>query len=272
MDTPLTRASSMLQSQPKRWKYQIPIALIITALLVWSGTAIEYKGISERGPGMALGIIKGILNPDLTILFGLDNQGVPFLLLETLSIAFLGTIVGTVVAIPLAFLSARNITPRPVNILMSILIMLIRTIPAFVYGLMFIRVTGPGAFAGVLTMSMSSVGMLTKRNVEVIEDLDVGVLESLDAAGCTAFQKVRYGILPQLFSNFVSNMIYRFDLNMKDASVLGLVGAGGIGAPLIINMNSYRWSKVGAYLIGLMVMVLIVEYISTRIRNKLARG
>ncbi len=125
---------------------------------------------------------------------------------------------------------------------------------------------------GVTDMIMNDVTMLTKRNAEVVEDINTGVLESLDAAGCTTFQKVRYGILPQLYSNFVSNTIYRFDINMKNAAVLGLVGAGGIGAPLIFNMNAYKWNAVGALLIGLMVMVLIIEYISMKIRVKLARG
>lgn len=266
------KLAEKLQSQPKRWKYQIPIALIVAILLAWSATAIEYRGITERGPMMALNILKGIINPDTHILFGFHDQSVPYLLIETLSIAFLGTIIGTILAIPLSFLSARNVAPRPVTAVMNIVIILIRTVPAFVYGLMFIRVTGPGAFAGVMTMSLTSIGMLTKRNTEVVEDLDKGVIESLDAAGCTRFQKIRYGVLPQLFSNFISNTIYRFDLNMKDASVLGLVGAGGIGAPLIFNMSLFRWNVVGALLIGLMIMVLIVEVISTRLRTKLARG
>lgn len=261
-----------LQAQPRRWKYQLPIAAAIGLLLIWSGMAIEYKGITDRGPAMAASVIKGIFNPDLNTLFGLHPLGVPYLMLETLAIALLGTIIGTILAVPLSFLAARNVAPRPVTYVMNLFIMLIRTIPAFVYGLMFIRVTGPGAFAGVMTMTMTSLGMLTKRNTEVVEDLDRGVLESLDAAGCTRFQLIRYGILPQLFSNFISNTIYRFDLNMKDAAVLGLVGAGGIGAPLIFNMSLFRWNVVGALLIGLIFVVLIVEFISTRIRTKLARG
>ena len=129
---------------------------------------------------------------------------------------------------------------------------------------MFIRVTGPGAFAGVLTLSVTSIGMVSKLFIETIEDLDKKILESLDAAGCNSFQKIRYGILQQLFTNFVSNI--------KDASTLGLVGAGGIGAPLIFAMNSLSWDEVGAILCGLVVLVLIVEYVSTKVRNKLARG
>lgn len=266
------RISLMLEKQPKLWKTQLAVLIAVVALLGWSGSVIQFRGISSRGPAMALGILKGLLHPDTGILFGLTVDGVPYLIVETLAIAFLGTVIGTIIATPLSFLTARNIAPKPVHYIMLVVVMLIRTFPAFIYGLMFIRVTGPGPFAGVLTMSLSSVGMLTKRNAEVVEDIDRGVLESLDAAGCTGFQKIRYGILPQLYSNFVSNMIYRFDINMKNASILGLVGAGGIGAPLIFNMNSYRWNAVGALLIGLVIIVLIIEYISTRIRVKLARG
>ena len=98
------------------------------------------------------------------------------------------------------------------------------------------------------------------------------VLESLDAAGCTTWQKIRYGILPQLTADFTSTIIYRFDMNLRDATVLGLVGAGGIGAPLIFAMSSYRWNEVGAILLGLIVLVLIIEWISAKIRTKLARG
>jgi len=94
----------------------------------------------------------------------------------------------------------------------------------------------------------------------------------LDAAGCTTFQKIRYGILPQLTADFTSTIIYRFDMNLRDATVLGLVGAGGIGAPLIFAMSSYRWNEVGAILLGLIILVLIIEAISAKIRVRLARG
>ena len=198
--------------------------------------------------------------------------GVAYLLLETMCIAFLGTIVGAVLSIPLSFLAAANLVPRPIALVFRVFIMAIRTIPAFVYGLMFIRVTGPGPFAGLLTMSLCSIGMISKMFIESIEDLDTKILESLDAAGCTMFQKIRYGILSQLFPDFMSTLIYRFDMNLRDATVLGLVGAGGIGAPLIFAMSAYKWNQVGAILAGLIVLILIVEVISTKIRVKLTRG
>ena len=266
------RIEQAYAQRPRRWLFEAAVAAVVVGLLVWSGTAVETAGTTQSGAKIAMNILAGIFHPDTRLLFNLTTQGVPYLLLETICIAFLGTVVGAIISIPLAFLSASNLTPRPVAFVGRIIIMAVRTVPAFVYGLMFIRVTGPGAFAGLLTMSLCSVGMVSKMYIEAIEDLDVRVLESLDAAGCTTWQKIRYGILPQLMPNFASTAIYRFDINQRDATVLGLVGAGGIGAPLIFAMNAYRWEEAGAILAGLIVLVLIVEWLSTKIRVKLARG
>jgi phosphonate transport system permease protein len=151
-------------------------------------------------------------------------------------------------------------------------ILLIRTIPTLVWALVWIRVTGPGAFCGVVTQSICSIGMISKMYINAIEDLDTRILESLDAAGCTTFQKIRYGILPQLYANFISTIIYRFDINIKDATTLGIVGAGGIGAALIQCINSRRWSMVGAFIFGMILLMFVIELFSTKVRKKLARG
>ena len=196
------RIEAAYEQRPRRWVFELAVAVVVVALLIWSGSAVETAGTTQSGATIAWNILAGIFHPDTDLLFNLTTQGVPYLLLETICIAFLGTIVGAIISIPLAFLSASNLTPKPVAFLGRIIIMAIRTVPAFVYGLMFIRVTGPGAFAGLLTMSLCSVGMVSKMYIEAIEDLDVRVLESLDAAGCTTWQKIRYGILPQLMPNF----------------------------------------------------------------------
>ena len=261
-----------LEKEPKKWILQIISALIFVVLMAWSSSTLNFNGLTEGGSDVVKSILGGIFKPDTKLLFSFTNQGVLYLLLETMCIAFLGTIVGAILAIPIAFLSASNIVPKPVAVVGRVVIMAIRTIPAFVYGLMFIRVTGPGAFAGLLTMSLCSIGMITKMYIESIEDMDTKILESLDACGCTTFQKIRFGILPQLMPDFASTIIYRFDMNLRDATVLGLVGAGGIGAPLIFAMNAYKWNEVGAILAGLIVLVLIIEWFSGKIRIKLARG
>lgn len=263
---------NQLDKQPKTWIFQLICAIVFLVLMAWSTGTVEFKGFADGGTDIAGSIINGILHPDTELLFNLTDQGVPYLLLETMCIAFMGTVVGAILAIPIAFLSATNIVPKPIAMIGRFIIMAVRTIPAFVYGLMFIRVTGPGAFAGLLTMSLCSIGMVSKMYIESIEDMDTKILESLDACGCTTFQKIRYGILPQLMPDFASTIIYRFDMNLRDATVLGLVGAGGIGAPLIFAMNAYKWNQVGAILAGLIVLVLIIEFISGKIRVKLARG
>ena len=122
-------------------------------------------------------ILSGIFHPSGKLLFTLGTNGVPYLLLETFCIAFLGTIVGAVISLPLSFISASNLVPKPLALVGRILIAAIRTVPAFVYGLMFIRVTGPGPFAGLLTMSLCSIGMVSKMFIESIEDLDKRILE-----------------------------------------------------------------------------------------------
>jgi phosphonate transport system permease protein len=266
------RIEEAYEKRPKNWMYNLAIAVIFVGLMVWSGSAVETSGTTMDGGQIALNILKGIFQPDLSFLFDFSTKGVPYLMLETICIAFLGTIVGAVISIPLAFISASNLTPKPIAFAGRIIIMAVRTIPAFVYGLMFIRVTGPGAFAGLLTMGVCSVGMISKMYIEAIEDLDVHVVESLDASGCDTWQKIRYGILPQLLPNFASTAIYRFDINLRDATILGMVGAGGFGAPLIFAMNAYRWNEAGAILAGLIILILIIENISTRIRVKLTRG
>ena len=260
------------ENAPKTWIYKLLLAFAIACVLAWSSSTVVISNETGNGLEVAGNILSGIFHPDTKLLFNFTTSGVAYLLLETLCIAFLGTIVGAVISVPLSFLSASNLMPRPIALIGRFAIAAIRTIPAFIYGLMFIRVTGPGPFAGLLTMSLCSIGMVSKNFIESIEDLDKRILESLDAAGGTTFQKIRYGILPQLFPDFMSTLIYRFDMNLRDATVLGLVGAGGIGAPLIFAMSAYRWNEVGSILLGLILLVLIIEWISAKIRTKLTRG
>lgn len=258
-------------SAPKTWIWQLLAAFIVACLLAWSASAVRVSnptGNGWRSPRTSSPHLPPL--PQAAVHPGHQWRSLPAT--ETFCIAFLGTIVGAVISLPLSFLSASNLVPRPIALIGRMIIAAIRTVPAFVYGLMFIRVTGPGPLLACSPWSLCSIGMVSKMFIESIEDLDKRILESLDAAGCTTFQKIRYGILPQLTADFTSTIIYRFDMNLRDATVLGLVGAGGIGAPLIFAMSSYRWNEVGAILLGLIILVLIIEAISAKIRVRLARG
>ncbi len=271
VDQKLT-AVEMYARRPRKWWLYTLIVLIIVVIAGWSGSDISFTGLTSKGSEVASGVVSGILHPDFKLLFGTGDTDVPYLLLQTIAIAILGTIFGAILAIPFAFLASFTIMPKPVAYLFRILILLVRTIPSLVWALMWIRVTGPGAMCGVVTQSVCSIGMISKMYITAIEDLDTKILESLDAMGCTPFQKIRYGVIPQLTASFISTTIYRFDINLKDASTLGIVGAGGIGASLVQCLNSRRWGMVGSFVWGLMVLVLIIELFSTKLRKKLAQG
>ena len=272
MQTAMNPIEELHSKHPRRWHLHLLILLIVVLIMTWSAGAITFKGLAAKGSEVAYGIIYGITHPDKNLLFDLGKEGVPFQMLETMAIAVLGTLIGALLAVPFSFLGSNNIVPKGVSFITNAFVLMIRTIPSLVWALVWIRVTGPGAFCGVVTQSVCSIGMISKMYVNAIEDLDTRILESLDAMGCTRFQKIRYGILPQLYANFISTAIYRFDINIKDATTLGIVGAGGIGAALIQAINSRRWSMVGSYLFGMIVVMLIIELFSTRIRKKLARG
>jgi phosphonate transport system permease protein len=260
------------EARPRLWWVYTLIVLIVVSLLTWSGTAVEFKGFASKGIEVAKGVGNGLIHPDTKLLFNMTTEGVPYQLFQTVAIAVLGTLIGGLLAVPFSFLASDKIVPKWVAVIANALILLIRTIPSLVWALVWIRVTGPNAFCGVVTQSVCSIGMISKMYITAIEDIDVRILESLDASGCTTFQKIRYGILPQIIPNFISTVIYRFDINVKDATTLGIVGAGGIGAALIQCINSSRWSMVGAYLCGMVILMLFIEFFSTKIRNKLTRG
>lgn len=247
------------------------VAFTITLLLiVWASSSLLCgDGTEVNSIAVTKSILHGIFHPSTSLLFSPGTDGVPYLLLETVAIAFLGTLVGAVISVPFAFLSSANIVPRPLAAAVKVFIMAVRTVPAFVYGLMFIRVTGPGPFAGVLTMSICSVGMISKMLGESVGSMDRGILEFLDASGCDTPRKIMCGIIPQIAPSFMSIIIYRFDMNLRDTAVLGLVGAGGIGAPLIFAMNGYKWDQAGAILFGLVTIVLVAEWMSSKIRMRL---
>ena len=260
------------EARPRLWWLYTLILLVVVLLLGWSGSAVQFKGFANKGIEVAKGVGYGLTHPDTKLLFNVTPEGVPYQLLQTIAIAVLGTVIGGVLAIPFSFLACEKIVPKWLAFLFRALILMIRTIPSLVWALMWIRVTGPGAFCGVMTQSVCSIGMISKMYITAIEDVDDRILESLDAAGCTSFQKIRYGMLPQIVPNFVSTVIYRFDINMKDATTLGIVGAGGIGAALVQCINSSRWSMVGSYMFGLIALMLLIEVFSTRVRTGLTRG
>ena len=211
-------------------------------------------------------MLSGLTRPDWSFFFRADTSGLGYLLLETVCIALVGTCVGMVLALPLSFLSTSRLMTKPVALLFRAVIMAIRSVPFLIYGLIFIRVSGPGPFTGVLTLAICSVGLLSKRFTEAIEALDFRAYHALEAMGIPLLLRIRYAVLPQIIPAFASAVLYRFDVNIREASVLGLVGAGGIGAPLIFAMNHYAWNEAGAIALGLIILVWVIDLLSAALR------
>ena len=254
------------RSIPRGAKCAIWAAVLVCVVVCTAG--IEAPDLAHTSKSVLAAMGTGLLHPDWSFFFGTGKDGLGWLLLETVGIALAGTGFGALLALPLAFLSTPKLLPRPVALLFRVLIVAIRSVPFLIYGLIFIRVSGPGAFTGVLTLAVCSIGLLSKRFTEAIESLDFRAYDALRAMGVSLLPRIRYAVLPQLGPAFSSAVLYRFDVNIREASVLGLVGAGGIGAPLIFAMNQYAWNDVSAIFLGFVLLVWLIDVGSARLRTR----
>jgi len=245
------------------------ITVLILVFLVCTLT-IGGPDFSHTSHAVIRSMLRGIIHPDISFMLDFSKSGLPWLILETICISIIGTVLGAILALPLSFLNTAKIVSKPISLLFRLLIMIIRSIPFLIYGIIFIRMSGPGAFTGALTMAVCSVGLLSKRFTQSIDSLDYRADHALASMGTSKAARIRYAIWPQLWPNFASSAMYRFDVNIREASILGIVGAGGIGAPLIQSMNHYDWSTSGAITIALIVLVWIIDILSTKLRSLLA--
>lgn len=244
------------------------LTLFLAGVFLFCTATISPPDFSHTSPVLLKNMALGFLKPDWSFFFSPKSDGLGYLLLETVCISLVGTAIGAVLAVPLAFLNTKRFAPGPVSVLFNILIMAVRSVPFFIYGLIFIRVSGPGAFSGVLTLALCSIGLMTKRFTESLDSLRLGPFFALSSMGVSRLPAIIHAVLPQLKPAFLSAVLYRFDVNIREASVLGLVGAGGIGAPLIFAMNQYAWDKAGAISIGLILLVWAIDVFSSFLRRQ----
>ncbi len=251
----------------------LALRLLLSALallILWCTLTLDGPDFSHTAPRIVRNILHGITHPDLGFFFSTGETGLPRLLFETVCISFLGTLLGVLPALLLAILNCRRFLPRLPALFFRLVLMAIRSVPFIIYGLIFIRVTGAGAFAGVLTLGVCSIGLLAKRFTLAIEALDFRPYTALRAIGVRFLPALVRTIWPQLWPVIASTVLYRFDVNLREASILGLVGAGGIGATLILSMNKYAWSTTGAIFFGTVLLVWVVDLVSGRLRKRLS--
>jgi phosphonate transport system permease protein len=245
--------------------------IIFISLLIWSIQSLNYRGIAITAQGTINGMFQGLLNPDFNYLTNMTVDGLPYAILETLAIAIAGTFISGILAIPFSIFAAQNIVGAKTARVGKFIITMIRTFPELILALIFIAIVGPGAPAGILALGIHSIGMLGKLYSEAIESMDIGVKEAIESVGGNKLEVLFRAILPQIAPEFMSYTLFRFEINMRAASTLGLVGAGGIGAPLLFAIRSRSWDRTFTIVLVLIITVTIIDYISGRIRKNLIK-
>lgn len=188
---------------------------------------------------------------------------------DTLTIATLGTIGGVIMAVPVAFLAARNTSPST-KILRPIALFIIvasRSINSLIWALLLVAIIGPGILAGIVAIALRSIGFVGKLLYEAIEETDAKQIEAIQATGATQLQTLNYGIVPQIMPAFWGISVFRWDINIRESTILGLVGAGGIGLKLQASLNVLAWPQVTMILILILVTVVVSEWVSAKVRH-----
>jgi phosphonate transport system permease protein len=255
---PLTRAHRLA-----RWfGYLALVALFVTC---WQAISANTEWFFiEDAPYVAADIAARMVPPRWDYL---DELWRP--LIDTINVATLGTAFAVVLATPIAFLAARNTTPstRFVRPLALLIIVSSRSINSLIWGLLLVTILGPGVLAGIIAITLRSIGFVAKLLYEAIEEIDVEPVEAVTSTGATAAQVMTFGIWPQVLPAFVGTAVFRWDINIRESTVLGLVGAGGIGLQLQASISIVAWQQVSVILLLILGTVVFSEWISMKARH-----
>lgn len=239
--------------------------LIVVVLIAWAwrGTEFDPSLLIAGLPRMAAFLAR-MVPPDMSI-----ANIVLLSTLETVQIAFLGTVLGAVASLLLGLLAATNLTPPWVHQPVKLLLGILRGIPVILLALLFVSSVGLGPFPGVLAVAVHSTGMLGKFYAEAFEGANRGPMEALATAGAHRWQVVRFAALPQISPDLARDTLFRFEMNLRESLVLGLVGAGGIGFYIQLYTRSFHYDKVATLTLVVLVLVVAIEQLSVFVRRLL---
>lgn len=241
------------------------LRLVVVALVIWAATSVDiYWPFALDAPTQAADLIDRMTPPAWSYVPDILSP-----LVETINIATLSTILATLLAVPVATISAQNLTPNKVTLgIARFIVVTSRSVNELVWGLIFVVFFGPGALAGVAALTFRSVGFTAKLIAEAIEEIDPGQVEAIEATGASKTKVFVYGILPQIMPAIFGVAIFRWDINIRQSAVIGLVGAGGIGVALNNSMNMFRWDYVTVIIMAIFLVVLASESISAALRKR----
>lgn len=245
--------------------------IALVAVLVWAFSGVGIHGLGATWREVLSVMWEGFTHPDWAYLYDGSGEDLISLLIQTIAIAFFGTLVAVLGAVLFAFFAASRPGKRrsPVSTTTNVFLAIVRTFPEIVLAVIFVKMVGPGAFAGALAIGFHSVGMLGRLYAEEIEKLSPGPDEAITAVGGSRPMVLLWSQLPRLIPQFMSLALNRFEISVRSATVLGIVGAGGIGTPIIFAVSSRSWDRLSIILIGTIVTVSIIDAISGAIRKRL---
>jgi phosphonate transport system permease protein len=243
---------------------------VVIFLYIWAFKGMKDFHIGKNAVKSMKAILGGFIHPDWDYIMEPGGEDLIHALMDTLAIAVLGTFISAVLSVPFAFWAARNMSKHKwISSTGKFVLATIRVFPELIMAIIFVSAVGLGPFAGILALGFHSVGMLGKLFAEAIENKDLSSREALIASGANKIQTFWLAVIPQVLPEFLSYTLYRFEISVRAATILGIVGAGGIGAPLIFALQGHTWDRVGIIFIGIVVMVTMIDYISGAIRKRL---
>jgi phosphonate transport system permease protein len=244
------------------------VAIVIP--VVWSALGLQISWEQVRSaPADMWAIFTAMFPPEVSP--EVVERALPKLM-ESLWIAWVGTLIGAFFSFFLAFAAATNVTPGWLAWSIRQILNAIRAVPELMLAMILIPVTGLGALTGALAIGIHSIGTLGKLSSEVIEGSDAGPVEAVASVGGTKVQQMRFGIVPQVMPNIVAYWLYRFEINIRASAVLGMIGAGGIGAEIVAQLLFRDFRRAGTVLLLTVVVVLAVDLISARVRRRIITG
>jgi len=243
------------------------VYLVIVAAIVASIRTVEViPEFLADAPEQVVDLLTRMWPPDTAYY----PKGVHAALIETIHIASLGTLLSLLLALPVGLFAAHNICPYlPLNLAAKLILVSSRSVNSLVWALLFVGVFGPGALAGTLAIAFRSIGFVGKLVAEALEDSHPGPIEALSAAGAPRASLLSFGYWPQIKPAFWSIALFRWDINVRESAVLGLVGAGGIGMALDSALNLFQWNRVAVILLAIFAVVIAAEIVVTVARKRM---
>ena len=254
------------EARKRRWG--IALVLILATLWSVSGLNITFDRL-VGAPGDAWAVLRQMVPPAFAKVY---ERGVVGKIFESVYIAWIGTIIGAILSLPLAFLAAHNVAPGWVRTPVRQLFNGIRAVPELILAVIFIPITGLGAWAGTLAIGIHSIGTLGKWATESIESIDNGPIEAVQATGGQWVSGMRWAVIPQVMPTITSYWLFRFEINVRASAVLGMIGAGGVGSELVSHLVFRDFPAACAVLLMTITVVLTIDTVSAAVRRRIIRG